>query len=96
LAGHLGNPWHDILLIEQREREPSAYVLRDYCTEHPKSTLDDLLDILEELGREDAIDILEPLRFIDTETIPNNKETDTVPPSYEDASYSVQFIKSDF
>jgi hypothetical protein len=73
LAGHLGNPWHDILLIEQREREPSAYVLRDYCTEHPKSTLDDLLDILEELGREDAIDILEPLRFIDTETIPNNK-----------------------
>ena len=74
LAGHLKISWQDVLLIEQKEREPSAHLLLRYSMEHSKATLVDLLTLLEEMGRDDAVDILEPLLFkSDTETTPAKK-----------------------
>lgn len=65
VAGKLGFKWQDVLLIDQKEREPSAHVLHEHAVGHPKTTLSELCDILSDLGREDAVDILQPLLLHD-------------------------------
>ncbi|XP_062510572.1 uncharacterized protein LOC134186593 [Corticium candelabrum] len=63
VAGNLGFTWTDVMLIDQKEREPTAQVLLRYSMENSKATVFDLHTILRKLSREDAMDVLEAVGF---------------------------------